>query len=68
MSCSVSNSFEAENEAEINNTSVSSMNATFELSAQDISLVSYISSDDSFVGLLFHDTVSDNATRGSVES
>ena len=40
MSCSVGNSFEAENKAEINNTSVSTLNATFELSAQDISLVS----------------------------
>ena len=40
MSCAVSNSFEAENKAEINNTSVSTLNATFELSAQDISLVS----------------------------
>ena len=40
MSCSVSKSFEAENKAEINNTSVSTLNATFELSAQDISLVS----------------------------
>ena len=41
MSCSVSSSFETENRAEINNTSVSSLNATFELSAQDLSLVSY---------------------------
>ena len=40
MSCSVSNSVEAENNAEIDNSSVSIMNATFELSAQDISLVS----------------------------
>ena len=40
MSCSVSDSFEVENKAEINNTSVSTLNATFELSAQDISLVS----------------------------
>ena len=40
MSCSVSNSFAAENKAEINNTSISTLNATFELSAQDISLVS----------------------------
>ena len=40
MSCSVSNSFKVENKAEINNTSVSTLNATFELSAQDISLVS----------------------------
>ena len=41
MSCSVSKNFESENRAEINNTSVASLNATFELSAQDISLVSY---------------------------
>ena len=40
MSCSVRDSFEVENKAEINNTSVSTLNATFELSAQDISLVS----------------------------
>ena len=38
MSCSVSNRFEAENKAEIYNTSVSTLNATFELTAQDISL------------------------------
>jgi len=38
LSCLVSNSFEAENEAEIDNTSVSSINATFELSSEDISL------------------------------
>ena len=55
MSCSVSNIFEAENKAEINNTSVSSLNATFELSEQDISLVSdKILSNDSYAGPLFH--------------
>ena len=42
MSCSVSNSFEAENKGEINTPPVSKFNATFELSAQDISLVFYI--------------------------
>ena len=53
MSCSVSNSVEAENNAEIDNTSVSIMNATFELSAQDISLVSVQKfSRDSFAGPL----------------
>ena len=46
MSCLVSNSFEAEDKAEINNTAASSLNATFELSAQDISLVSYNVSKD----------------------
>ena len=39
MSCSVSSNFEAEDEATINNTSVASLNATFELSPQDIRLV-----------------------------
>lgn len=38
MSCSVSSSFETEDEATINNASVASLNATFELSPQDISL------------------------------
>ena len=40
MSCSVSSNFEAEDEAVINNAAVSPLNATFELSPQDISLVS----------------------------
>ena len=53
MSCSVSNTFEAENKAEISNTSVSSLNATFELSAQDISLVSYKICWKSFSDTLF---------------
>ena len=58
MSCSVSNSFEAENKAEINNTSVSTLNATFELSSDDISLVSdKIFSKDSFVDPLAHETL-----------
>ena len=39
MSCSVSSNFEAEDEATINNASVASLNATFELSPQDIRLV-----------------------------
>ena len=42
MSCSVGNSFEAENNAAIDNASVSTINANFELSSEDISLVSYI--------------------------
>ena len=42
MSCSVSSNFEAEDEAVINNAAVSPLNATFELSTQDISLVSII--------------------------
>ena len=38
MSCSVSNSFEAENnEIEIDSASVSTINANFELSSEDIS-------------------------------
>ena len=50
MSCSVSNRFEAENNAEIDNTSVSTINGQFELSSEDISLVSdNIFSKDSFV-------------------
>ena len=40
MSCSVSSSFEAEDEAVLNDALVSSLNATFELSSQDIRLVS----------------------------
>ena len=40
MSCSVSNSFETKNKTEIDNTSVSKINETFELSSDDISLVS----------------------------
>ena len=43
MSCSVSSNFEAEDEAVINNAAVSPLNATFELSPQDISLVSSFS-------------------------
>ena len=39
MSCSVSSSFETEDEATLNNASVASINATFELSQQDIRLV-----------------------------
>ena len=50
MSCSVSNSFEAGDNAEINTPPVSTLNATFELSAQDISLVSYNVSKDFFAG------------------
>ena len=59
MSCSVSNSFEAENNAEIDSASVSSINANFELSSEDISLVSYkfIFSNDSFVDPLSHVTL-----------
>ena len=53
MSCSVSNRFEAENNAEIDNTSVSTINAKFELSSEDISLVSdKIFSKDYFVETL----------------
>ena len=40
MSCSVSSSFETENKTEIGNKSVSKINETFELSSDDISLVS----------------------------
>ena len=40
MSCSVSSSFETENKTEIGNMSVSKINETFELSSDDISLVS----------------------------
>ena len=40
MSCSVSSSFETVNKTEIGNTSVSKINETFELSSDDISLVS----------------------------
>ena len=56
MSCLVSNSFNAEDKAEINNTAASSLNGTFELSAQDISLVSYNVSKI-FSGPLSHSTV-----------
>ena len=49
MSCSVSNSFAAENNAEIDSASVSTINANFELSPEDISLVFYIFSTDFFV-------------------
>ena len=40
MSCSVSSSFETENKTEIGNMSISKINETFELSSDDISLVS----------------------------
>ena len=52
MSCSVSNSFEAENNAEIDGASVSTINANFELSPEDISLVFYIFSKDAFADSL----------------
>ena len=70
MSCSVSNTFEAENKAEINNTSVSSLNATFELSTQDISLVSYKICWKIVCGHLVHCEVCHipYVTRGHVES
>ena len=42
MSCWVSNSYEAENNADIDTASVSAINANFELSPDDISLVFYI--------------------------
>ena len=55
MSCSVSSSFETENKTEIDNTSVSIINETFELSPDDISLVSdKMSSKDFFVDRLFY--------------
>ena len=70
MSCSVSNTFEAENKAEINNTSVSSLDATFELSAQDISLVLYKICWKIVCGHLVHCEVCHipYVTRGHVES
>ena len=40
MSCSVSKHFQADNNIGIGNQTVSSINATFELSSKDISLVS----------------------------
>ena len=55
MSCSVSSSFETENKTEIDNTSVSIINETFELSPDDISLVSdKMSSKDFFADRLFY--------------
>ena len=55
MSCSVSSSFETQNKTEIDNTSVSIINETFELSSDDISLVSVkIFSKDFFADRLFY--------------
>ena len=55
MSCSVSSSFETQNKTEIENTTVSIINETFELSSDDISLVSdKIFSKDFFADRLFY--------------
>ena len=55
MSCSVSSSFETVNKTEIGYTPVSKINETFELSSDDISLVSHkIFSKDFFADRLYY--------------